>query len=360
MIRIVRLSAALAFAAVALASACRADKVDDNVQNHMKKEHVPGLSLGVVKDGKVVRAKGYGFCNLELNVPASPETMYVLYSLSKQFVAAAAMQLVEQGKLSLDDPVSKWFPDEPDTWKAITVRQILSHTSGTKDYVNDVDLDLPAGASMQDKLNAVMKLPMNFAPGEKWRYNNTGFVMMAIIIQKITGQTTQDYLKQHIWGPLDMTASRAASATDIIPNRASNYLWDKDHWINGEFPYTAEMIAAGGMMSDVSDLMKWDQALYTDKVLSQKSRDLMMTPVTLNDGGKAPYGLGFFITNYGDHRLIWHYGSSGHYRTNISRFVDDKITVIVLTNGGDPKVNDIAKEVAATYSRPLAEAIAKG
>lgn len=359
MFRALHVLPVVAISLLALSPACRADKVDDIVREHMKQEHVPGLSLGVVKDGKLVRATGYGFCNLELNVPASSKTVYVLYSLSKQFVTAAAMQLVEQGKLSLDDPSSKWFPEQPAEWKDVTVRMLLSHTSGIKDYVNDVDLDLPDGATMLDKLHAVMKLPMNFQPGEKWRYNNTGFLMMALIIQKITGQTTQAYLKEHVWNPLGMTASRASSATDIIPNRASAYLWDKDHWINGEFPYTTEMIAAGGMMSDVEDLAKWDISLYGNKVLSERSRDLMMTPVTLKDGSKAPYGLGFFITEFPGHRLIWHYGSSGHYRANISRFIDDKITVIVLANGGDPNVNSIAKEVAATYSAALATAISQ-
>jgi CubicO group peptidase (beta-lactamase class C family) len=351
---------ALAALAVFASPACRADKVDDFIKDHMAKEHIPGLSLAVVKDGKVARAQGYGFANLELKVPASPETVYILHSVSKQFVATAAMQLVEQGKLGLQDPVSKYFPDAPEMWKDVKVWHLLSHTSGIKDYLNDVNLDLPDGSTQMDILHAVMKLPMNFQPGEKWSYNNTGFLMLAQIIHQITGQTTQEYLKEHVWGPLGMTSARASSKTDIIPDRASYYLWRKDHWENGEFPYTTEQIGAGGMMSNVLDLAKWDASLYTSKILSDASRSQMFTPVTLNDGSKAPYGYGFFVKDFSGHRMIWHYGATAFLRTNISRFIDDKLTIIVLTSGGAPKINDIAQGVAAIVNPTLGAAIAKG
>jgi CubicO group peptidase (beta-lactamase class C family) len=351
---------ALVSLASLLAPACRADRIDDFVQDHMKKEHIPGLSMAVVRDGKLVRAQGYGFADLELNVRASDRTVYILHSVSKQFVAAATMQLVEKGKIGLQDPVSKYFPDIPETWKDVKVWHLLSHTSGIKDYLNDVNLDLPDGSTQMDILHAVMKLDMNFQPGDKWSYNNTGFLMLAQIIRQVTGQTTQEYLKEHIWTPLGMTTARASSKTDIIPNRASYYLWRTDHWENGEFPYTTEQIGAGGMMSDARDLAKWDIALYTNKILSEASRKQMFTPVTLNDGSKAPYGYGFFVKDFSGHRMIWHYGATAFLRTNISRFVDDKLTVIILTSGGAPKVNDIAQGVAALASPAIAAAIAKG
>jgi len=360
MVRLIRFVFGVCSLLTFLASASRADKVDDFVRGHMAREHIPGLSLAVVRDGKVVRAQGYGWANLELRVPATPETVYIIHSVSKQFVVAAAMQLVEQGKLGLDDPASKYLPDIPAAWKDVRIWHLLSHTSGIKDYLNDVDLDLPDGATMVDKMHAVAELPMNFQPGEKWKYNNTGFLMMALIIQKLTGRTTQEYLKENIWGPLGMASARASSRTAIIPNRASYYLWRTDYWENGEFPYTSEQIGAGGMMTNVLDLAKWDASLYTNKILTQASRDRMFTPVTLNDGSKAPYGLGFFVKDYNGHRMVWHYGSTGYLRANISRFVDDRLTVIVLANGGAPKINDIAQGVAGLMDPAIAAAMAKG
>lgn len=339
---------------------CRADAVDDFVRNNMAKQHIPGLSLAVVKAGKVIRAQGYGYANLELHVPATPKTVYVLHSVSKQFIAAATMLLVEQGKIGLDDPASKYFPDAPEIWKGVKVRHLLSHTSGIKDYLNDVNLDLPDAATQMDTLHAVMKLPMNFQPGGKWSYNNTGFLMLALIIRQVTGQTTTEFLTEHIYRPLGMSSSRANSKTDIIPNRSSKYIWAKDRWVNAEFPYTVEQIAAGGMMSTVLDLAKWDASLYTNKILKKSSRDLMFTAVRLNDGSRANYGFGFFVKDYSGHRMVWHYGSTDYKRTNISRFIDDKLTVIVLTNGGDPDVNGIAKGVAGIYNPALAAAIKKG
>src|ERR1700730_5238075 len=192
--------------------AVRADKVDDYIEAEMRTQHIPGLSLAVIKDGKIVKARGYGLANVELNVPAGPETVFKIGSVSKQFLATGIMLLVEEGKVNLDDRVSKFLEGTPETWKDITVRHLLTHTSGIVREAPGFDpLKIQSDA---DVIKTAYPLPLRFAPGERWEYCNVGYFALAEIIHKVTGKPWGDYLSERVFKPLAMDATRTTTTTD--------------------------------------------------------------------------------------------------------------------------------------------------
>lgn len=334
-----------------LTAFARADALDTDVRAAMHKWHVPGLSLAIVRDGKVIRLGSYGYANLELGVPVTPDTVFSLHSVSKQFCATGIVLLVRDGKVRVDDPVTKYFPETAPAWDEITVKMLLNHTSGIPDYLNDsMKLDIPDNAPDSAIPGAVSKLPLKFKPGTKFAYCNTGFLMLAQIIHQITGKPDPVFLANRIFKPLGMTSSRTSSADDIIPNRSQRYDWKDGHFINGRSPSTVDEIGDGGMLSTVRDLARWDAGLYTEKVLTNTEKHLMWTPGPYDDEEKAHYGLGFFLDSFKGHRRVWHYGAgfSGQ-RSVIARYVDDKLTVIMLVNGGEPILSKFVNQVAARY-----------
>lgn len=333
------------------AGAALADAVDKEIRAEMHQRHVPGLALAVVRNGKVVRAQGYGFANLELNVPVTPKTVFSLHSVSKQFCATGIMLLIREGKVKLDDPVTKYFPECSPAWDAIKVEHLLNHTSGIPDYLNeDLKLNLADNAPDSAVPGAVARLPLKFTPGSKFAYCNTGFLMLGQIIHQLTGHPDPIFLADRIFKPLGMTSSRTSSQADIIPNRAARYDWKDGHFINGRPPSTVDEIGDGGMLSSVLDLCKWDAALYTSKILTSAEKRQMWTPGPYDPEEKAHYGLGFFLDSYNGHRRVWHYGAgfSGD-RSVIARYVDDKVTVIILVNGGEPKLPSLVNQIASHY-----------
>lgn len=329
----------------------RADDVDDYVQEQMNKQHIPGLALAVVKNGVLTKTAGYGLANVELNVPVRPDTVFQIQSITKTFTASAVMVLVEEGKIGLDDKTTRHLDGLPESWKEITVRQLLSHTSGIKDFINEPTVDMRKDIQPEDVIESLRKLPLNFQPGEKYVYSNTGYHLLAMIIRKVTGQYWGEFLKERILIPLEMNDTRVISLSNIITNRASGYLWENGELRNGRFiAPTILAYAGGGLRSTVLDLAKWDAALYTEKILKRSSLDQMWTPMKLNDGSASSYGLGWGVTNYHGHRLISHTGSHmTGFKTALARFVDDKLTVIVFTNQREAEQMAIARGVAGFY-----------
>ena len=325
--------------------AARADKLDDYVKAEMLKQHIPGLSLAVIKEGKIVKLEGYGLTNIELNVPVKPETAFNIGSLSKQLIAAGIMIMIQDGRLSLDDKLSKFLEGPPDTWKDITIRHLLTHTSGLVREAPGFDpLKIQPDA---DVIKSAYPLPLRFAPGEKWEYSNLGYFSLAEIIRKVSGKPWPDYLKEHLFLPLGMNVTRTTTVTEIIQNRASGYVWK-----NNKFENAGSFVAlrpSGAFISNVLDLAKWDAALYAGTILGPSARAQMWSPVKLNNGGTHPYGFGWELTTVADHKLVHHGGSLPGFRAQISRFVDDKLSVIVLTNGDSANANSIALNVAAFY-----------
>jgi CubicO group peptidase (beta-lactamase class C family) len=333
---------------LAASLAARADPVDDAVRAEMQKRHIPGLSLAVVKDGKVIKATGYGFANVEHDVPATADTIYQSGSVGKQFTAAAVMLLVEDGKLRLDDRISQYFDGTPERWKEITVRHLLTHTSGIKNY-GPRDLDFRRDYTDDELVKIAASLPPDFAPGEKWSYSNTGYVLLGILIRQVSGTFYGDLLRERVFAPLGMTTARVISEADVIPHRAAGYRLVKgvlknQEWVSPSLNTTAD----GSLYLTVRDLVQWDAAL-AGKLLRPESLRQIWTPVTLNNGKSHPYGFGWFLNEVHGHKLIEHGGAWQGFTSHIARYVDDRLTVIVLTNlaGGNPTA--IAHTVAAIY-----------
>jgi D-alanyl-D-alanine carboxypeptidase len=325
--------------------AARADKVDDYVKAEMQKQHVPGLSLAIIKDGKIIKVEGYGLANVELSVPAGPETVYKIGSVSKQFIASGIMLLIQEGRVSLDDKISKFLEGTPATWKEITVRHLLTHTSGIVREAPGFDpFKIQNDA---DVIKTAYPLPLRFAPGEKYEYCNVGYFALAEIIRKVTGKQWGDYLNERLFLPLEMNATRTTTMTEIVQNRANGYVWRDGKLRNANIYFALR--PSGAFLSSVLDLAKWDAALYTDRILKQSVRDQMWSPVKLNNGASHPYGFGWQLDTVGGHRRVHHGGSLPGFRAALARFVDDKLTVVVLTNGDNANPSAIALGVADLY-----------
>ncbi len=307
-------------------------RVDALVQAEMGQQKIPGLALAVMRGGKIIKARGYGLSNVELNVPVTPGSIFQSGSVGKQFTATAVMMLVEEGRLGLDDKITKYFPEAPESWNRITVRHLLTHTSGIKDYTSK-DFDYRRDYTEADLEKIALTLPFDFAPGEKWSYSNSGYMLLGFLIHRVTGKYYGDFLQERIFGPLGMTTTRIISEQDIIPHRSAGYQLVKGELKNQEWVSpTLNTTADGSLYFSVLDLAKWDAALYTEKLLKRSSLDEMWTPVKLNDGKTCPYGFGWRIADMNGHRLIEHSGSWQGFTTGISRYVDDKLTVVALTN----------------------------
>ena len=342
------------------------EKVDAYIAAEMRAEKIPGLALGIVRDGQMIKAQGYGMANVELDVPVKPETIFQTGSVGKQFTATAIMMLVEDGKFRLDEPIDKYFAGAPAAWSTITVRNLLTHTSGIPDYESDsltkkdaAFIDLRKDYTEAELFQKFASLPLAFPPGSKSSYSNTGYLLLGILIHKVTGQFYGDVLQERIFRPLGMTSTRIISEADIIPNRASGYRLVKgeiknQEWVSPSLNTTAD----GALYTNIVDMAKWDAALYTEKLLKKANLDQMWSPVRLNSGKLYPYGFGWRVTQVNGHKLIEHGGAWQGFTTQISRYVDDRLTVIVLTNldSDHSQPDKIAHEVASLYNSALTRA----
>ncbi len=307
--------------------------VTDYVKAEMQRQRIPGLSLLVVKGGKIVRAEGFGLANVELQAPVTAETIFQSGSMGKQFTATAVMMLVEEGKIGLDDSLTKYFLDAPASWKDVTVRELLSHTAGFGDYPKD--FDFRKDWTEDEELKLIESIPLAYPPGTNWAYSNFGYVTLGILIHRLTGEFYGDFLQQRIFQPLGMQSTRIISEADIVPHRSAGYRLVKGElknqvWVSPVVNTTAD----GSLYFSTLDLAKWDAALYAEKLLKRSSLDLMWTPVRLKNGqpNKGGYGFGWFIEVRNGHRCIHHDGAWQGFETAIDRYVDDQLTVVALTN----------------------------
>ena len=334
-------------------SAVNADTVDEYVHARMTWERIPGLSIAVVRNGKVIKAQGYGSANLETDTAATSETVYRIGSVSKQFLAAGMMLLVQEGKVGLDDPVSKYLADTPVTWKDITVRQLLSHSSGI--VRESPAFDPMKVQSDMDVIKATYSIPLRFAPGSKWEYSNINYYCVAEIIRNITGEPWSKFIAERIFRPSGMNATRTATMPEIVPNRASGYATTEDGLRNADV-WNA-LRPSGAFMSTVSDFVRWDAELDTDKVLNAESRKAMWTSVKLSDGTAYPYGFGWYIDEVNGHRRTHHGGGVPGFVAEFDRFPDDQICVILMANIQNRDISDLAVKVAGYYNESLKPAL---
>ncbi len=339
----------VSFFSAVTSAAAQTDKVDEYVRAAMREQAIPGLSIAVVRNGELIYAQGYGVSNLELNAAATPETIYQSGSVGKQFTATLVMMLVEEGKLGLDDPISKYFAGAPAAWKDIKVRHLLTHTSGISNALYQ-HLNMRRDYTEDELVQQIAALPLDFQPGEKWSYSNPGYVMLGVLVHKVTGKFYGDVLREKIFGPLGMNTARIISEADIVPNRADGYRLENgeiknQEWVSPMMNTTAD----GAIYLTVLDMAKWDAALYTEKLLKRSSLDQMWTPVKLNDGKTEAYGFGWEVGEVRGRRVLSHGGAWQGFKTHILRAVDDKVTVIVLANLAGARPGRITNGIARIY-----------
>ena len=338
----------LFFAAAVCASA---DEIDRYVRTQMDEQHIPGLSMAVLRHGKALRSQGYGFADLDRKIAVTRDTVFQLQSITKSFTATAVMMLVEDNKLAPDEKITKYLEGTPSAWKDITIRHLLTHTSGIKDFINEPTVDLRKDLEQQDVIRSLEKLPLNFEPGERYAYSNTGYHLLGMIIEQITGDTWQNFLRAKIFKPLKMKNTDVNSATCDLQNRALGYNWRSNKFERGA--YIAPTIlgyAGGGILSTVVDLAKWDDALLKDKLISRSSLEQMWTPARLNNGNKIDYGFGWGVDDHLGLPTVGHGGAHmTGFRTYFTRFLKSELTVVVLCNSRQGNPANIAVGIAGFY-----------
>jgi CubicO group peptidase (beta-lactamase class C family) len=316
-------------------------QADALMEPYVKKQTFSGSVL-VAKLGKPVYRKGFGFANREWEIPNTPDTKFRLGSITKQFTATAILQLAEEGKLSVNDPVSKYYKEAPASWAKITLHHLLTHTSGIPSYT-----DLPGffdKASKNDLtpvgiIRLTQDKPLEFEPGTSWKYDNTGYIILGYVIEQVSGEKYADYLNHHIFAPLGMKATGYDVFEEVIPHRASGYEFGKT-WTNAPYLAMSLPYAAGSLYSTVDDLLIWDQALLKDQPLKAESEAKMFTPYSHN------YGYGWFIDEEAGHHRVSHEGGINGFNTLISRFPSDGVTIIVLSNVNTGSVGKIGTQLA--------------
>jgi D-alanyl-D-alanine carboxypeptidase len=335
------------FVGVALllcATAARAQQADEYINALLQTHRIPGLSLVVLKDGKIIKAAGYGLADVKARTPATPETVYKIGSVSKQIIAAGIMLLVQSNQLKLDDPINKFLEKPPEAWNAITIRHLLTHTSGLIREAPGFDPNkIQSDAAV---IRTAYPLPLRFAPGDKWEYSNVGYFILAEVIQRVTGQPWSEYLSENIFRRVGMNATRTTTTRESVPKLARGYS-DNDKWRDA-----ANWVAlrpSGAFLSTVLDLAKWDAALSSSEILSDSIRKLMWTPVTLNNGLSHPYGFGWHTSALAGHKAMHHGGGLPGFVSYFARFPDDNLTVIILTNIDDVDMLSVVPGIASLY-----------
>jgi D-alanyl-D-alanine carboxypeptidase len=331
------------------------ESIDQFIAEQMEQQHIPGLSLAVVREGSLVLARGYGQANLELAVPATRESVYEIGSITKQFTAVAVVMLVEEGKIGLDASITRYLEGLPPAWEAVTVRHLLNHTSGIKSYTSLPDfMRLTIHPTTREEIVAlVADLPFDFAPGSRYSYCNTGYFLLGSIIEAAGGKPYAEFLDERIFLPLEMTATRVYNEKELVPNRASGYEWAEEKWRNADYISMTWPFAAGALVSTVLDLAKWDMALGSDRLLPAHRWEQIWSPAALNDGSTSDYGFGWGVGDYAGWPNIQHGGGIPGYITFDVRYPEQKLTVIALTNVGSSNPGTIARGVATLYDPAL-------
>lgn len=311
----------------------------------------PGATALIVRNGETVLRKGYGQANLELGVPMQPDMVLEIGSVTKQFTSAAILMLQERGQLSVTDEITRYLPDYPTHGQKITLDHLLTHVSGIPSYTG-----LPEWPSRWredltvDQLIAMFKdKPLEFAPGEKWSYNNSAYVLLGAVIEKVSGKTYEDFIEQEIFAPLGMKRSSYANLREIVPGRAAGYDKEGDNYLNTQYLSMTQPYSAGALISNVDDLALWEQALASGKLLKKESLDRIFTPVKLNSGQTTKYGYGWSAWDFAGTRIIEHGGDIFGFSSILTRVPAEKLLVVILTNnpGQEPRPGTTALRVVA-------------
>jgi D-alanyl-D-alanine carboxypeptidase len=332
-----------------------ADSVDDYLREQMNARHIPGLVLFVLKDGKVIKQQSYGLANIELGVPAGKDSVFPLASVTKVFTATAVYMLVQEGKIRLGDKVVQLLPDLPNSWSEITVLNCLSHTTGISDIFPGSPASAPDGwvaaATQEEALQKLAAVPLVYSPGEKSSYNQTGFLLLKMIVERVSGLPLEEFLAKRVFAPLGMTSVRYADSLDIVPNRVTLYMnfipqADRFHvqrqkngsglpspdgklWNDINFLYPDYQHGGVGLNMSAKDLVTFDAALFQGRVLDRKTLQLMWMPFLLNIGREGEFAGGWDTAVVNGHRMVFHIGAG---MVEYAHLLDPDLTVVLFTN----------------------------
>jgi CubicO group peptidase (beta-lactamase class C family) len=310
------------------------EKKVDELLRDFDQPDAPGASVGIIRDGQVVFKKGYGLANLPEKTPADEYTNYRLASVTKQFTAMAIMILKERGRLAYGDPITRFFPDFPKVGERITVRHLLTHTSGVVDYEDLIPSDRTVPLKDRDVLELVQaQHGVYFTPGTEYRYSNTGYALLALIVERVSGQDFAIFLDENIFKPLGMNGTVAyEKGVSTVSRRAYGYKQTGSGFVDADQSLTSAVLGDGGIYTSVMDYYRWDQALYGTKLVSRKTLDEAFMPTRLADGTTIPYGFGWRLDERRGTRVVYHNGETTGFNTAVRRAPDRRLTVIVLAN----------------------------
>jgi CubicO group peptidase (beta-lactamase class C family) len=319
------------------------DSIDVFITNQMKQQGIIGLSIGIVKNGKAIKAKGYGQANIELNIPASERTVYKIGSVSKQFIGAGIMKLVQEGKLKVSDPITKFIKDAPAKWDSITIRHLLNHTSGLP--LDPPDFDGTKVQTDSIYIKTAFTDSLDFPTGSKYEYSNFGYFILADIIRITSHLSFSEYMKKYIFDECGLINTRTTSLEAIIPNRAAGYIKNaSDSILNA--PDNIALRPSGAFLSNINDLLKWEMDMQNNKLLTQKSwnqmwDDTIKTPLTM-DNEVIYYAYGWMTNKINGKQFVHHGGSLPGFKSVYFRYIEDKTAIIILTNSDTADAYGIA------------------
>ena len=324
-------------------------KVDEYVGTYLKIGNFSG-SILIAKEGRILLSKGYGMANLEHDVPNAPQTIFRLGSVTKQFTSMAIMQLREKGRLDVDDPIAKYLPTYPNG-EEITIHHLLTHTSGIPDFGEFPDLQktIMIPSPVEKTIQRFKDKPLEFTPGEKFKYSNSGYILLGYIIEKVSGTSYEEFLEENIFQPVNMMNTGYDHHDTLLKHRASGYSIGGGGLTNAAYIDMSIPYAAGALYSTVEDLYLWDRALYTEKLVKKSSLDRMFTPFVETESGaiKAHYAYGWNVLSLFDRKVITHSGGINGFRQQIARYVDDDVCIVVLSNIETAPVDKISMDLAA-------------
>jgi CubicO group peptidase (beta-lactamase class C family) len=314
---------------------------------------MPGISVAILRGDSLVLARGYGEANVEHHVPAADSTIYQSGSVGKQFTSALVVRLADEGRLGLDDPIARWLPEGPPGWRRITVRHLLTHTSGIPDYA-DSTLDYRRDYTEDELVRLAAGLHPMFEPGARWSYSNTGYLLLGVIIHRITGTFYGDLLRSQVFEPLGMRTARIISERAIVPNRAEGYRLvdgrlEHQEWVSPSLNTTAD----GALYLTVLDLARWAVGLNHRRFPGADGLRQSWTAVRLNDGGSYPYGFGWSLDQQRGYPRIGHTGSWQGFKASIQRYPEQDLTVIALANLAQARPEAVTLAIAGILEPAL-------
>ncbi|HOW85182.1 MAG TPA: serine hydrolase [Candidatus Aminicenantes bacterium] len=306
----------------------------DAVMAEVYKPNQPGAAIIVRRNGRTLFRKGYGLADLELGVPVAPDMIFRLGSITKQFTAVSILLLAQEGKLGLQDEITRFLPDYPTQGRKITVEHLLTHTSGIQSYTELAEwLPLWRKDFTVRELIALFKdKPMQFEPGRSWAYNNSGYILLGAIIEKVSGKTYEQFVEERIFKPLGLKDSSYDHTERVLPRRVRGYHADKDGFVNAPYLSMTQPYAAGSLLSTIDDLAVWSDAVLSGRLVGKEWLDKAWTPCRLADGESSGYGYGWFISDFAGHRSIEHGGGINGFTTYELTFPEDGIFIAILTN----------------------------